>query len=313
MTVSSTFRTTTRRGGCNLRPATGALVAMAGVLTLLVGVSTSVAAEPTTPPSSGQVALHNDVANSGACPDNRDASLAYWHFVVTPNNDTYTIESINLNLDGDAELELVAATIIPNGSQPDNVYVAVPAGYEPTSLVQSGSYADVSPLPNPRVNFILSHICAATETTTTTTVPETTTTTTVPETTVPETTTTTTVPETTVPETTTTTTVPETTTTTTVPETTTTTTVPETTVPETTVPETTVPETTTTTTIVESGGPTTDPTTTTIVESGGPTTDPTVLPSTGNTGNNPMVLFGSVLTLLGGVIVLLARRITPLG
>ncbi len=156
-----------------------------------------------------------------------------------------------------------------------------------------------------------------TTSTTTTTVPDTTSTTT---TTVPDTTSTTT---TTVPDTTstTTTTVPDTTstTTTTVPDTTstTTTTVPDTTSTTTTIPVTTTTDSgsggpTTTTTVPEGTTTTTPPveiTTTTDSRSGAATT--TVggqLPRTGTDSARAFLTFGSLMMLMGGVLVLRSRR-----
>ena len=66
------------------------------------------------------VALHNDTAENGSdCPN---ATKDWWHFVIAPNNDRYTITEMTLNLDGSA-VTVPAGNIVGNGHQTDNVFV----------------------------------------------------------------------------------------------------------------------------------------------------------------------------------------------
>jgi LPXTG-motif cell wall-anchored protein len=236
------------------------------------------------------VDLHNDVADEElSCPDD---GLRYWHFVTAPNNGSFSFESITLSVDG-SSYHFSGSQIVKNGSQTDNVFVAVPDGKDLDDLSEEGSYAVIAP-GDGKVKFVLSHLCAGTpSTTTTTTVAPTTTTTTV--------------------EPTTTTVAP--TTTTTVAPTTTITVEPTTTTVEPTT--TTVEPTTTTTTIVGQQGPTTtaaptttDPaTTSTLVGSQGPTV-PVVasLPTTGNSGSTAMLLLAGLSMLVGLVLTVTSRR-----
>jgi LPXTG-motif cell wall-anchored protein len=162
--------------------------------------------------------LHNNTADAGIdCPA---GGAAYWHFVFAPNNGSASFVTITLNLTSETVV-FSGAQIMPNGSQTDNVFVAVPAGHLLTDLVTSGSsatYTGTTP-----TKFNLSHVCVGTvppPTTTTTTTAPTTTTTAAPTTT---TTTTNVGPSTTTAAPTTTTTAAPTTTTTAAPTTTTTT------------------------------------------------------------------------------------------
>ncbi len=133
------------------------------------------------------VGLHN--ATAGADTDCPAGGAAYWHFVFAPNNAATAFVTIVLNLDGDF-VEFSGAQIVKNGTQSDNVFVAVPAGHTLESISLTGSYATYTgSAPN---KFNLSHIClgrvptttVTTEATTTTTEKWTTTTTEDPTTTV---------------------------------------------------------------------------------------------------------------------------------
>jgi hypothetical protein len=138
--------------------------------------------------STQTVDLHNNTAEVGTdCPE--DTSVAYWHFVIAPNDGTYAFVTIHLNLNGTTFDFPGDGDIILNGGQLDNVFIAVPDGYALTDLETSGSSADISPDSPPPTQFNLSHICPASEVTTTT--EATTTTTEVSPTTVVESTTTT--------------------------------------------------------------------------------------------------------------------------
>jgi hypothetical protein len=180
------------------------------VIGSLLIAATPVASAMLTPVSATvqhDIELHNDRAVDGVdCPDN---TVAYWHFILAPNNGTSAFVSITLNL-GTESRTFTGSQILKNGTQTDNVFVLVPDGFELDDLVAAGSSAVISG--DQAKQFNLSHRCVpgtttTTSSTTTSTVPETTTT----SSTVPETTTT----SSTVPETTTTTsTIPETTTTT---------------------------------------------------------------------------------------------------
>jgi hypothetical protein len=144
-----------------------ALVALTGAL---VGAVASTAGSVATQ----NVPLNNDTADVETdCPD---TIHDFWHFVITPNNGTFTIVSITLNLDGTLTT-FSGSQIIPNGTQTDNVFVQVPAGVLLTDLEASGSFATVTPDSPAPTNFTLSHVCKGVPPTTTTTAPTTTTTT----------------------------------------------------------------------------------------------------------------------------------------
>ncbi|MCD9625191.1 LPXTG cell wall anchor domain-containing protein [Rhabdothermincola salaria] len=281
-----------------------AIVAAMALITFGIFAFTS----STTPTVAGAdthgIPLHNDTAGAESdCPGTVED---YWHFVFTPNNDSAAFDTITLNLDGTV-MAFSGAQIIPNGSQQDNVFVAVPDGYALGDLVASGSSATYTgEAPN---MFVLSHVCVGTGTTTTTTAP--TTTTTAPTTTTTAPTTTTTAPTTTTTAPTTTTTAP--TTTTTAPTTTTTEVQPTTTeAPTTTTEDTTTTSSVLGTTIIstpESSAPTTAAnqqaaevlgTTQSVTPTG-------ALPYTGSESGRLLVAGGSVLA--GGLLlVMLARR-----
>jgi LPXTG-motif cell wall-anchored protein len=313
------------------RTLTAAFVAIVGALLMTVGVSAgSVAGVSPTQ----TVPLHNESANAEFdCPDD-DGD--YWHFVLAPNDGTFTFVSITLMLD-DIEFTFEGDDIIPNGGQLDNVFVAVPYEWDLFDLVTSGSYAEVSPEVG-TVKFVLSHICDGYGTNTTTTNPYDSTTTTTggqgsgTTTTLADTTTTVADTTTTVADTTTTladdttttladtttTTVADTTTTTALADTTTTTEGGDSAATTTTVGGQTAATTTTvagqtaaTTTIVAQSAATS---TTVVAQNAATTTIPlaTRLPRTGSDGTQPLTLIGGVLTLLGVVMLLSTRRISSL-
>lgn len=156
------------------RPVLVALALAAVVLGAVVAVGTPTAgAVPTANGTQGLplISLHNDTAEVGAdCPA---VDGAAWHFVFAPNNGKAEFVTIILKLStGPGTYEEVYVTgddIIPNGTQTDNVFVAVPAGHELTDLVALGSYATYTGLAPG--GFNLSHVCPGTapESTTSTT------------------------------------------------------------------------------------------------------------------------------------------------
>ena len=80
----------------------------------------------------------------------------YWHFVLAPNNNTRSFLTITLNLKGTI-FTFSGSQIIPNGTQTDNVFIQVPAGYLLTDLLTTGSSATYT---GPAANrFNLSHVC----------------------------------------------------------------------------------------------------------------------------------------------------------
>jgi LPXTG-motif cell wall-anchored protein len=155
-------------------------VAVAGT----AGAESSAPAVATTLPTNG-IALHNNTADASSdCPE---GGAAYWHFVLAPNNGSSFV-SITLNL-GSETVTFTGGQIVKNGSQTDNVFIAVPAGHALTDLVLDGSYAVYSgETPN---LFNLSHVCQGVVPTTATPTTEAPTTTSTPTTKAPTTTSTT--------------------------------------------------------------------------------------------------------------------------
>jgi hypothetical protein len=130
--------------------ATLATVALLGTL----GVGGALAASATIP-------LHNNSAVVGTpdqCPrPPLQNGVSYWHFVVNPNNGTIAFVQFHLNVGGTT----YNLGFIPNGSQTDNVFVAVPAGKTLGDLLIAGSTADVT-YPDGTTaptRFVLSHLC----------------------------------------------------------------------------------------------------------------------------------------------------------
>src|SRR3954471_5461232 len=115
------------------QPPRRAVVAVAAAIMLVVGLlgfvagATSAGAEGATATTlAHSVPLHNDTAETGTdCPP---GGAAYWHFVFAPNNGSAAFAAITLDL-GSETVTFSGAEIVPNGSQTDNVFVAVPAGH----------------------------------------------------------------------------------------------------------------------------------------------------------------------------------------
>ncbi len=136
-------------------------------------------ATPNIPASvpAGAVALHNNSADVETdCPSD---GAAYWHFVFAPNNDTASFATISLQLathpSGSEVLTFSGAAIVKNGTQTDNVFVAVPAGHTLDDIILGDSSWATYTGTTPSL-FNLSHECAgAIPTTTTTQAPTTTT------------------------------------------------------------------------------------------------------------------------------------------
>ncbi|MCD9625192.1 LPXTG cell wall anchor domain-containing protein [Rhabdothermincola salaria] len=171
----------------HLRPTARMFATLGAALALVLGVL-ALGVSPAAAGAGSSIPLHNDTAGAESdCPGTVED---YWHFVFTPNDDSAAFDTITLNLDGDTVV-FSGAQIIPNGSQQDNVFVAVPDGYALGDLVASGSSATYTgEAPN---MFVLSHVCVGTGTTTTTTESTTTTTEATTTTTTTEATTTTSV------------------------------------------------------------------------------------------------------------------------
>ena len=134
--------------------ATLATIALLGTL----GVGGVLAADATVP-------LHNDSAQVGDeenCPrppllDN----VSYWHFVITPNNGSWNFVQFHLMIDG----HLHNLGFIANGTQNDNVFVAVPGDHTLGDLEKAGSTADIHTdgTSSAPTRFVLSHLCPADE------------------------------------------------------------------------------------------------------------------------------------------------------
>ena len=158
------------------RSLAGIVATVAGVVLMVPGLQAGVSASPRADVVATQtVYLNNNTASPGTadeCPT--DTTVAYWHFVIAPNNGTYTFVSMTLNL-GSPYL-VTGAMIIKNGLQTDNVFVAVPSGSVLTDLRLLDSSATITPTGEAPNNFNLSHTCAGVEHATTTTEHATTTT-----------------------------------------------------------------------------------------------------------------------------------------
>jgi hypothetical protein len=114
--------------------------------------------------STQNINLHNATAETTIdCPDSTHSFL---HFVIAPNDGTFTIQSIALSIGGSTQT-FSGPAIIPKGSQHDNVFVQVPAGHSVIATITPDS-----PAPD---SFNLSSVCVASESPTTTTAPRTTT------------------------------------------------------------------------------------------------------------------------------------------
>ncbi len=105
------------------------------------------------------VPLNNDTAEEGLdCPV---VGGPYWHFVISPNNGELYFITFHLNLGDAATYD--TSIFVANGSQLDNVFVAVPSGKTLTSLIKTGSSADIfwSGEGLEPAKFQLSHLCSA--------------------------------------------------------------------------------------------------------------------------------------------------------
>ena len=103
------------------------------------------------------IPLNNDTAQVGTdCPADGGA---YWHFVISPNNDQSAFVVFHLNL-GDATTYDVGK-FLQNGTQWDNVFVALPQGKTLQSLIKDNSTAEIvwTEKGNTPDKFQLSHLC----------------------------------------------------------------------------------------------------------------------------------------------------------
>ena len=159
----------------NLRNLASIAAMAAGSVLLVAGLPSPASAGSRIPAEIATltVTLNNNTASAGEdCPDD---GLAYWHFITAPNDGSFPFVSITLNLG--AGNPSYTGTIVKNGTQTDNVFIAVPAGSTLTSLVSgsaviSTTNADFTLFKN----FNLSHTCAGDSQPTTTTEESTTTT-----------------------------------------------------------------------------------------------------------------------------------------
>ena len=159
----------------NLRNLASIAAMAAGSVLLVAGLPSPASAGSRMPAffATETVTLSNNTADPGEdCPDD---SFAYWHFITAPNDGSFPFVSITLNLG--AGNPSYTGTIVKNGTQTDNVFIAVPAGSTLTSLVSgsaviSTTKSDFSAFKN----FNLSHTCAGDSQPTTTTEESTTTT-----------------------------------------------------------------------------------------------------------------------------------------
>ncbi len=122
--------------------------------TTVPGPTTTTVVTTTTVPSGPRISLKNSTAPvESDCPA---TGGPYWHFVLAPNNGSSSFTSITLNLAGTI-VSFGSEQIIRNGTQSDNVFVAVPAGNQLSDLQVDGSFATYSGS-TPR-GFMLSHLC----------------------------------------------------------------------------------------------------------------------------------------------------------
>jgi LPXTG-motif cell wall-anchored protein len=131
------------------------LLAAAGMVAVAV---IGVAAPASAGSPSNTIPLNNaTAAGSTDCPS---TGGPYWHFVLAPNNGTFSFVSITLNLGGPGTVTFSGSQIIPNGTQTDNVFVQVPTGKLLTSLQTSGSFATYNSTTGRAPNrFNLSSVC----------------------------------------------------------------------------------------------------------------------------------------------------------
>ena len=111
------------------------IVALLATLALVLPLSVAAHADTTL-----NIPLNNNTADVGTdCPADR---CTYWHFVISPNNGHSAFITFHLNL-GDATT-YDTTIFVPNGTQFDNVFVAVPPGKTLTVVDQAGSSADIT-------------------------------------------------------------------------------------------------------------------------------------------------------------------------
>jgi hypothetical protein len=111
------------------------------------------------------VPLNNNTAPQGTpaeCTTNGTLLTNDWHFVISPNNGHSAFVTFNLALVHPTET-YTTNVFIPNGTQTDNVFVAVPSGHVLTDLQTGGSTADIlwDGIGNAPEKFQLSHICGS--------------------------------------------------------------------------------------------------------------------------------------------------------
>jgi hypothetical protein len=122
---------------------------LAAVLTTAVALLVPATAAGAT--DTWQVDLHNTTAVVGTA-DKCPPTGAWWHFVTTPNGGGTIIGQLVLDLD---DPQPYVGTPVPNGSQLDNVFVAVPAGHTVYDLVDGyGTGTGTTP-----TKLVLSHLC----------------------------------------------------------------------------------------------------------------------------------------------------------
>jgi len=145
----------TKRKKRALFATTLAIAAVAGGLAFSSG---SAFADSTLPLGNPGATPEDFTTGEGSC-SGLDAALNYWHFVVVPNSGAGSFLSITLVLNngsGNTSFTFTGAQIVPNGSQTDNVFVAIPAGYALDDIV-SGSAV----ISGTGSKFNLSHTCTA--------------------------------------------------------------------------------------------------------------------------------------------------------
>jgi len=147
-----------------------------GIASILVGCCAAIGAvvvpgHVTAGDDEQQVSLHNGpydapVKSDGGGDCLNDAEGDYWHFIISPNDDTFSFAQIHLVIDDsgyDFYLANPPGGIIKNGSQTDNVFVKVPTGKSIYDLEKTGSYAIITPDTEDAPQFNLSHSCDGTD------------------------------------------------------------------------------------------------------------------------------------------------------
>lgn len=132
-----------------------ALIAITGTLAISANAAH---ADSTLPLGNPGATVEDFTTGTGEC-SGLDASLNYWHFVVVPNSGAGSFLSITLVLNngsGNTSFTFTGAQLVPNGSQTDNVFVAVPAGYQLDDIVSGTAI-----ISGTGTKFNLSHTCTA--------------------------------------------------------------------------------------------------------------------------------------------------------